>query len=208
MASITAPKAKTMAVSRGMDSTWPLIARPTRSTTALGRPERGERNQRQDGYQAAAVRLLRVHVWVAMVRGRGVRPLDRARAGPADQVEDRARLVVGARCPRTAERLESHHGTGRLVIDVEVARCIDQGFGCLANRLPVAREDRARQPVRARAVDELEGVLKLSIGVRVHGEDGAELLLLPQLEVRIAGLDHRGADKPPNRVVPLAARDH
>src|SRR3989442_1641791 len=46
--------------------------------------------------------LLRVHERIAMVGWRRVRLLDHPRARPADEVEDGAGLVVGARCASTA----------------------------------------------------------------------------------------------------------
>src|SRR5580692_12898661 len=62
------------------------------------------------------------HVRVAVV-GRGDEQLlDGPGVDPADQVEDRAGLVVGATGPGPAERLLADDRAGRLVVDVEVAR--------------------------------------------------------------------------------------
>src|SRR6202012_2427685 len=69
------------------------------------------------------------HVGVAVVGGRGEQLLDGAGADPADQVEERARLVVGAAGPGAAERLLADDGAGGLVVDVEVARRIGQRRG-------------------------------------------------------------------------------
>src|SRR5712692_22794 len=49
--------------------------------------------------------LLRIHVRIAVILGRGVGLFDRARAGPADEVEDRAGLVVGAGGAPPSKRL-------------------------------------------------------------------------------------------------------
>src|SRR6266852_2017534 len=92
------------------------------------------------------------HEGVAVIGGRRVRLLDHARADPADQVEERAGLVVGARRARAAERLQAYDSACRLVVDVEVAGRVDEPLRRLADRLPVPRENRARQPVRTGAV--------------------------------------------------------
>ena len=65
--------------------------------------------------------------------------LDRAGADPAQQVVDRARLVVRARRPTAAERLLADHRAGRLVVDVEVARPRSAGL------LTPARSPRGRR---------------------------------------------------------------
>src|SRR5216684_8625287 len=67
---------------------------------------------------------------------------------------------------------------GRLVVDVEVARGVDQGVRRFANRGPFGREDRAGQPIRARAVDKLQRVLELSVRIWIYREDGPEQFLL------------------------------
>src|SRR5207253_4282249 len=66
------------------------------------------------------------HEWIAVV-GRGrIRLFDHSGAHPADQVEERARLVVGARSARASEGLHPDDRAGRLVVDVEVAGRVDQ----------------------------------------------------------------------------------
>ena len=52
--------------------------------------------------------------------------LDGPRRGPAQQVDRGAGLVVGAGGAGAAERLLADHGTGGLVVDVEVARGVPQ----------------------------------------------------------------------------------
>src|SRR5258706_4202430 len=151
--------------------------------------------------------LLRVHERIAVVGGRRVCLLDHAWAGPADEVEDRTRLVVGSRRARAAKRLQPDDRAGGLVIDVEAAGGVDQRLGCGANRLPVAGEDGACQSVRAGAIDELEGVLEFPVRIRIHRQDRAEQLLLEELEIWIGGLDDRRPHEPTHLVVALPARD-
>src|SRR5215469_16352439 len=57
-------------------------------------------------------RLALAHVRIAVVDRRHERLLDRPRVDPANEVEDRARLVVGPAGPRSAERLLSDDGAG------------------------------------------------------------------------------------------------
>src|SRR6185437_6140538 len=61
------------------------------------------------------------HVRVAVIGRRHEQLLDRPGVDPADQIKDRARLVVGAAGPGAAERLLADDGAGGLVVDVEVA---------------------------------------------------------------------------------------
>ena len=80
-------------------------------------------------------------------RDRRERLLDGALAAPLEVVEDRARLVVGARLARAAKRLLAHRGAGALVVDVEVARRVDErGLG-RAHRAAVLGEDGAGERV-------------------------------------------------------------
>src|SRR3954470_12700466 len=66
------------------------------------------------------------HEGIAVVGRRVEGLLDRARAHPADQVPQRAGLVVRPRGARAAERLLADDGAGRLVVDVEIARRVAQ----------------------------------------------------------------------------------
>ena len=59
-----------------------------------------------------------------MVRRRHKGLLDGTWAHPADQVQVAACLVVGSASARAAEGLLAHHGTRRLIVDVEVARAV------------------------------------------------------------------------------------
>src|SRR5438105_8634001 len=147
------------------------------------------------------------HERIAVV-GRGrVRLLDHARADPADQVQEGARLVVRARRAGATERLQTDDRARRLVVDVEVAGRVDELLRSLADRLPVAGEHRAGQPVRACPVAQVERLVELTVRVGVHGEDGPEQLLAEKLEVGIGGLDHSRPDEPSDLVVALASRD-
>ena len=74
--------------------------------------------------------------------------LDRAGAHPADQVEHRAGLVVGAAGPGATERLLADYRAGRLVVDVEVARRVPQRLGGLGDGDTVRGQDRSGQRVR------------------------------------------------------------
>src|SRR5256885_11319924 len=148
------------------------------------------------------------HVRVAVVAGRRVRLFDHAWADPAYQVEDRPRLVVGAGRARAAERLEPNDRASRLVVDVEVARRVDQFLGRLANRLPVGGENRAGQAVRTGPIAQVERLIELAVCVWVDGEDRPEQLLAQQLEVGVCGFDDRWPDEPPDLVVALPPGDH
>src|SRR5437773_5264836 len=171
-------------------------------TTAIG-PSTSNRVFRSCALRA--VRGLRIHIGVPVI-GRGrVRLFDDPRARPADQVQERARLVVGARCTRAAERLLPHDRAGRLVVDVEVAGGVDQRVRGGADRIAITREHSAREPVWARPVTQLESLLELAVRVRIDGQDRAEQLLLHQLEVGVARLDHGRPHEPPDRVVTAAA---
>src|SRR5205807_5158185 len=55
------------------------------------------------------------HIWVAVVDGRRVRLFDDPRAHPADQVQERPGLVIGAGGAGASERLKAHDRAGRLV---------------------------------------------------------------------------------------------
>src|SRR4029077_3152496 len=92
------------------------------------------------GFLERSLLVVVFHERIAVVGRRHVRLLDHARAHPPNQVEKRAGLVVGARRASATERLESHDRARRLVVDVEVARGVDESLRRLADRLPVARE--------------------------------------------------------------------
>src|ERR1700674_4660781 len=131
-----------------------------------------------------------VHERVAVSLGRVVGLLDRAGAGPADQVQEAARLVVRPRGAAAAERLEADDGAGRLVVDVEVAGGVYEPLARLLDRRPLVGEDRAGERVGAGPIAEVERLLPLPVRVGVDGEDRAEELLLQEPEVGVGGLDH------------------
>src|SRR4051812_43934530 len=85
---------------------------------------------------------------ITVVRWRDERLLDRPSGDPADQVEHRACLVVGAACPGAAERLLADYRPGGLVVDVEVASAVAQRLRRLGDRGAVGGEDRTGQRVR------------------------------------------------------------
>src|SRR3989442_16022592 len=84
------------------------------------------------------------HERIAVLGRRRVRLLDHARADPTDQIEERPGLVVRAGSAGSAERLQTDHGAGRLVVDVEVAGRVDELLRRLSDGLPISREDGAR----------------------------------------------------------------
>src|SRR5213592_3589802 len=62
------------------------------------------------------------HEWIPRVARRHEVLLDRPRAGPADQVEQAAGLVVRATGPPAPERLLPDHRARGLVVPIEVPR--------------------------------------------------------------------------------------
>ena len=88
------------------------------------------------------------HVRIGVGRRRHERLLDRAGAGPAQEVLRRAGLVVGARGAATPERLLPDDRTGGLVVDVEVAGCEPQPVAGVGDDRPVLGDDRAGEPER------------------------------------------------------------
>src|SRR5215471_15655317 len=88
------------------------------------------------------------HVWITVVGRRHERLLDRTGGDPADEVEHRAGLVVGAARPGAAERLLADDRAGRLVVDVEVAGGVPQAVRGIGDRGAVGGQDRAGQRVR------------------------------------------------------------
>src|SRR4029077_17915987 len=89
---------------------------------------------------------------------------------------DRPGLVVGAAGPRPAERLLPDDRTGRLVVDVEVARREAQRVGGARDRPPVLVYDRAGQRV-GRDVGGLgDHLVVAGVIVDVDGEDRPEIL--------------------------------
>ena len=119
-----------------------------------------------------------LHVRVAVVGRRDERLLDRAGRRPAQQVQRRAGLVVGARGARPAERLLPDHRAGGLVVDVEVARRVAQpAAAAVQHRGAVVGDHRAGQ---ARTCEPPSTTPRMSlavvVGVDVHGEDRPEVL--------------------------------
>src|SRR5256886_17016470 len=87
------------------------------------------------------------HERIAVVGRRRVRLLDDARAHPTDQVQERTGFVVPARRARPTERLQPDDCAGRLVVDVAVARRVDELLGRFSDRLPGRGVDRAGHAV-------------------------------------------------------------
>src|ERR1039457_115354 len=167
-----------------------MIAVRRLTLTSVIRADRGPR------YAATGGRLsVGLHVGVAPVGGGNEGLLEGAGRYPAQQVERRASLVVGAALPGPPEGLLAHHRPGRFVIDVEVAGGVSEGAHPGLDRPPFGGEDRAGQPIRGGLVDQPEDRLPVAV-VGVDGEDGAEQLPLQELVMGIPSGDDRGPDKP------------
>ena len=141
---------------------------------------------------------------VAVVGRRYERLLDRPRRDPADQVPHRAGLVVRSRRARAAERLLADDRARRLVVDVEVASRVLELLVRELDRRAVAGEDRARQPVRGGAVDQVERLLVLLLRIDVGGDDRAEELVPQKAEARGRASRSRSA----GRRSPRCRRSH
>ena len=139
-------------------ATFPVTqSRPTRFRRVTNP---GKDRTRREEYAASSLEVHRlVHVRVLVIGGRKEGLLDRPRARPAEKVQIRPGLVVGARAAGPAEGLAANDGTGRLVVDVEVAGGKAKRMVCLVDALrAVANTD----PVSAYA-------LVLSISSRTPG---------------------------------------
>src|SRR5437763_7521854 len=145
------------------------------------------------------------HERIPVVGRRHERLLDGARADPPDQVPHRARLVVRTGGARAAERLLSDDRAGRLVVHVEVAGGVAELLAGLLDRRPLLCEDGAREAVRRTAVDDLERLGPLALGVDVRGHHRTEELVAEEAEVGIGGLDHGRLDEVALGVVGAAA---
>src|SRR5438067_7887991 len=102
--------------------------------------------------------------------------LDRARARPAQQVERGTGLVVGAGRAAAAEGLLADHGTGGLVVDVEVPGGEAQRLGGVCDRGTIARVHGTGERVWRDVLHLLEHALVVTVFVDVHGQDRAEVL--------------------------------
>src|SRR5690606_31550964 len=151
-----------------------------------------------------ACRSLRRHERIPVVGRRDEVLLDRARRDPAQQVERRARLVVGAAGAAAAEGLLADDGARGLVVDVEVAGGVTERGERLADRAAVTGKHGAGQAVRRRLVHEPQDVgPRLVIDVR--GDDGPEDLLAHEAVLRILREHQRRLDEPALLVAVLAA---
>src|SRR5262245_3196265 len=139
--------------------------------------------------------LLLGHEGVAVVERRAERLLDRAGAHPPDEVELGARLVVRARSPRAAERLLAHHRARGLVVHVEVARGLAQRRRGLADRRPILGEDRPRERVGRRLVDDAERVFPLLVRIHPDRDHRAEDLLAEEAIPGLTSFHERGLDE-------------
>src|SRR5579859_453152 len=148
------------------------------------------------------------HEWVPWI-ARGYEVLfDRPRAGPTDQVEQATRLVVRSAGPTAAERLLAHHRTGRLVVEVEVSRGVAQRRTRLSQHRAILREDAARECVRRRAIDQLERLFPLFVGIHIEREHRPEDLFAHRPVTRVVDLHERRVHEVAVCIVAFAAEQH
>ena len=121
-----------------------------------------------------------------MIGRRDERLLDRPGRGPAQQVQRRTGLVVGARCAGAAERLLADDGPGGFVVDVEVPGGMPETLFRLQHRSPVV----------------------VRVGVDVDGEDRSEVLVRERLVGRIVGQHYGGPNEIAFGIVVFAADRH
>src|SRR5688500_2014857 len=159
-----------------------------------------ETNEVQAG-RLGPVGSVRAHERIAVVGRRHERLLHGPRADPADQVPERAGLVVRAGRARSPEGLLADDGPRGLVVDVEVAGGVAERCVRLLDGVAVVGEDGARERVRRAGVDELERVRPALVVVDVGGDDGPEQLLVHRPVAGILRLDHGRLDEVPVRVV-------
>src|SRR5579859_3620702 len=152
-----------------------------------------------------AVKPVLAHVRVPVVGRRHEEFLNRTGSYPADQVEHRAGLVVGAAGPGTAERLLAYHRAGGLVVDVEVSGRVPQLAAGSRYRLPVSGDDRAGQRVARRVIHVVEDGLELAVRVDMHRQDRAEILGAEDLVRGVRTEQDRRPDKIAVRVAGRAA---
>src|SRR5579859_7255026 len=116
---------------------------------------------------------------------------DRSGRSPTDEIEKAAGLVVGAGSAGASKGLLTDHGSGRLVVDVEISRGIDEHLRRRFDRAAVRREDRARQSIGGGLIAEPERLLVPVLGIDVDREHRAEDLLAQRARGRVLGFDNR-----------------
>ena len=127
--------------------------------------------------------------------------LDRARRDPALQVQYRAGLVIGPAAAGPAERLLPNHGTGRLVVDVEVACRESQHVQSLDDGRAILGDDGTSQPVRPNRGRLTQQRFVVGVVVDENTQDRAEVLGSKDLMLRVVGHDHGRAHEVPGGVV-------
>ena len=136
--------------------------------------------------------------------------LDRSRRGPAEQVPNRAGLVIRSRRAAAAKRLLSDDGAGRLVIDIEVAGGETQRAHCLVDGEAIGREDGPGQGIRRRRLELMHRRTprpsRISrVVVDMHREDRPEVFVREYVVRRVRGLDDCRPDEEANTVIGLTA---
>ena len=115
--------------------------------------------------------LFFAHIRIIHRTGRYEGFFRRSRAGPADEVQNGARFVVGTRSTGAAERLLTNNCAGRFVVDVEVAGCVFQRFFHFDERCAVLTPDCTGQCISGSGVAGFEGFIQFVVVVNVDGKD-------------------------------------
>lgn len=104
---------------------------------------------------------------------------------PAHEVEGRGGFVVRSAHSAPAERLLSHIGARRFVVDIEIPGRVAESFRRFEDDGPVPGENRAGQCIGARAVDKGQCFVERGVIVDVDRENGSEDLFGYGLVFRI-----------------------
>src|SRR5512132_1366570 len=133
--------------------------------------------------------------------------LDRAWAGPADQIPHRAGLVIRAGSPRTAERLLADDCTGGLVIEIEVSRREPKPTASKIKCHAIIGDDGTRETVRSRVINLIERGLEVHVVEDVNPEYWPEVLGHKDVVPRVVGDDQGRPDVPALPVIGQPAGD-
>src|SRR6266571_2674102 len=129
------------------------------------------------------------------------------RRRPANQIQQAARLVVRTAGPPTTERLLSHDGSRRLVVEVEVAGGVSQRHTGFGERGAILCKDAARERVRRRAIHQTQRLLPLFIRIDVQREHGPENLFAHRPVRRVLDLDQGGMHEIAVGIIALTTKE-
>ena len=141
---------------------------------------------------------------IAKIRRRHKGLLDGSRRHPAHKIEHAARLVIGATGTPATERLLTHHGSGRLVVDVKVAGGKAQLVAEFDDGAAITTKDRAGQRIRRRTVTGRECFVNFLVLITPHSQHRTKNFLGHQSAVRIVSDNNTGRDKITRGVVIIA----